>query len=250
MKIGIIGAGNIGSVLAVHFHKLKHTVQIANSRGPETLSKVAEETGATPVAVSEVAKGVDLLIVTIPMKSVPLLPKDLLRELPEGTPIIDTGNYYPPRDGVIDEIEAGMTESEWTSSVLHRPVIKAFNNIIAYSLIHGGLPKGSESRIALPVAGDDLKAKQFVIALLDDMGFDGIDAGPLSESWRQQPVTPPYGTDYNAEQLRASLASADRASAPQMRDAAIQKMLSLPPETPPQEIVRLARSLWTEQRAN
>lgn len=250
MKIGIIGAGNIGSALAIHFHKLQHTVQIANSRGPETLSKVAEETGATPISVSEVATGVDLLVIAIPMKSVPSLPKDLLRELPAGSPIIDTGNYIPLRDGVIDEIEGGLTESEWTARVLQRPVIKAFNNITTYSLIHGGLPKGSARRIALPVSGDDTEAKQFVIALLEEMGFDGVDAGPLSESWRQQPGTPVYATDYSVEMLRSSLASADRTSAPQMRDATIQKLLSLLPDTPPQEVVRLARSLWTEHRAN
>ena len=184
------------------------------------------------------------------MKSVPSLPKNLLRELPEGTPIVDTGNYYPPRDGVIAEIEEGLTESEWTSSVLGRPITKAFNNITTYSLIHGGSPKGSESRIALPVAGNDLKAKQVVIALLEDMGFDGIDAGPLSESWRWQPGTPVYGTDYNAEMLKAKLASTDRTIAPQMRDAGLQKLLSLPPNTSPQEIVRLARALWTDHRAN
>ena len=250
MKIGIIGAGNVGSALAVHFRELQHTVQIANSRGPETLSKVAEETGATPVAVSEVAKGADLLVITIPVKSVPSLPKDLLRELPAGSPIIDTGNYIPLRDGVIDEIEGGMTESEWTSSVLGRPVVKAFNNITTYSLSHGGLPKGSESRIALPVSGDDVEAKQFVVALLDGMGFDGVDVGPLSESWRQQPGTPAYATDHGAAMLRAELASADRTSAPQMRDATMQKLLSLPPDTLPQEIVRLARVQWTEYRAS
>lgn len=250
MKIGIIGAGNVGSALAIHFHKLQHTVQIANSRGPETLSKVTEETGATPISVSEVATGVDLLVIAIPMKSVPSLPKDLLRELPARSPIIDTGNYIPLRDGVIDEIEGGLTESEWTARVLQRPVIKAFNNITTYSLIHGGLPKGSAMRIALPVSGDDIEAKRFVIALLEDMGFDGVDAGPLSESWHQQPGTPAYCTDYNVEMLRSSLASADRTIAPQMRDATIQKLLSLPPDTPPQEVVQLARSLWTEHRAN
>ncbi len=250
MKIGIVGAGNVGSALAVHFRKLQHTVQIANSRGPETLSKVAEETGATPVAVSEVAEGVDLLVVAVPAKSVPSLPKDLLRELPAGSLIIDTGNYIPLRDGVIDEIEGGMTESEWTSSVLGRPVVKAFNNITTHSLTHGGLPKGSESRIALPVSGDDIETKEFVIALLDGMGFDGVDAGPLSESWRQQPGTPAYATDYSAAVLRAKLTHADRKTAPQMRDATMQKLINLPPDTPPQEIIRLARSLWTERRAS
>ena len=134
MKIGIIGAGNIGAALAGHFRKLRHTVFIANSRGPETLSKVAQETGAKPVPITEVANGVDLLVITIPMKSVPSLPSNLLFNLPTSSPIIDTGNYYPLRDGNIAEIEDGMVESEWTSYVLGRPVIKAFNNIVADSL--------------------------------------------------------------------------------------------------------------------
>ncbi len=249
MKIGIMGAGNIGSALAVHFHKLQHTVLIANSRGPQTLSRVAGETGASPVELQDVAREVNLLIVTVPMKSVPLLPKSLFHGLPAGLPIVDTGNYYPARDGIIGEIEAGLTESEWTASVLGRPVIKAFNNIATQSLVHGALPKGSENRIALPVAGNDAGAKQIVLALIDDMGFDGIDAGSLAESWRQQPGTPVYGTDYGAQVVRSSLASADRAMAPAMRDAGMQKMFSLPPGTTLQETVHLARSQWTEHRA-
>ena len=241
MKIGIIGAGNIGSALAGHFCKLQHTVLIANSRGPETLSRVAEATGATPVAISAVVKGVDLLIVTIPMKAVPSLPKDLLRELPAGSPIIDTGNYYPLRDGLIDGIGAGMTESEWTSSVLGRPVIKAFNNIVADSLLHKGLPKGSRERIALPVAGDDVRAKQFVMALVDDMGFDAIDAGRLCESWRYQPGTPAYCPDPTIQQLPSLLQRADRNKAPANRDRAANLMAKLPADFPPPELVRVAR---------
>jgi predicted dinucleotide-binding enzyme len=108
MKIGIIGAGNIGSALAGHFHKLQHSVRIANSRGPESLSQLAQEAGATPVAITEVAKGVDLLVITIPMKSVPSLPKDLFLDLPAASPIIDTGNYYPLRDGLITDLALRM----------------------------------------------------------------------------------------------------------------------------------------------
>jgi 8-hydroxy-5-deazaflavin:NADPH oxidoreductase len=241
MKIGIIGAGNIGSAVAGHFRKLRHSVLIANSRGPETLSQVARETGATPVAAAEAAKGVDLLVVAIPMKSVPSLPNDLLSDLPSSSPIIDTGNYYPLRDGLIAEINEGMVESEWTSRVLGRPVIKAFNNIVADSLLRKGLPKGSKGRIALPVSGDDLKAKQLVMAVLDQMGFDSIDAGTLFESWRSQPGTPAYCSDPTVQQLPALLQRAKRDKAQENRDQAAKIMAKLRPDFPPQELVRVAR---------
>ncbi|MBV9876768.1 MAG: NAD(P)-binding domain-containing protein [Verrucomicrobia bacterium] len=241
MKIGIIGAGNIGSALAGHFRKLGYSVLIANSRGPESLSQIAQMTGATPVAVTQAAKGVDLLIIAVPMKSVPLLPKNLFSELPATSPIVDTGNYYPLRDGVIPEIERGMIESQWTSQVLGRPVVKAFNNIVADSLVHKGLPKGSQGRIALPVSGDDLKSKQFVIALLDKIGFDAIDAGPLSESWRHQPGTPAYCPDPTIHQLALLLRRAKRDKAARNRDQAATLIAKLPPDFPAQELVRVAR---------
>jgi 8-hydroxy-5-deazaflavin:NADPH oxidoreductase len=241
MKIGIIGAGNIGSVLAGHFRKLKHPVLIANSRGPETLSEVARETGATPVAIRAAANGVDLLVIAIPMKSIPSLPKDLLSALPSSSPIIDTGNYYPLRDGVIAEIAGGMLESEWTSQILGRPVIKAFNNITADSLLRKAAPKGSKGRIALPVSGHDVRSKQLVIALLDEIGFDGLDAGPLSESWRYQPGTPAYCPDPTIQQLPLLLERAKRDKAAGNRDQAAKLMAKLPPDFPPQELVRVAR---------
>lgn len=241
MKIGIIGAGNIGSVLARHFRQLQHTVLIANSRGPETLSQLSQETGATPVAIREAVRGVDLLVITIPMKNVPSLPGDLLVDLPAGSPIIDTGNYYPLRDGAIAEIAGATTESEWTSHVLGRPVIKAFNNITADSLLHKGRPRGSKNRVALPVSGDDDRSKQIVIALVDEMGFDAIDAGPLSESWRYQPGTPAYCPDATIRQLPSLLQRARRDKAPGNRDKAAKIMAKLPLGFPAQELVRVAR---------
>jgi 8-hydroxy-5-deazaflavin:NADPH oxidoreductase len=241
MKIGIIGAGNIGSALALHFRKHQHTVLIANSRGPETLSQVARSTGASPVNISKVAKGVDLLIIAIPMKSVPALPKDLLSDMPATSPIVDTGNYYPLRDGVIPEIEKGMIESEWTSHVLGRSVIKAFNNIVADSLLHKALPKGSEGRIALPVSGNDLQSKRLAMALLDTIGFDALDAGPLSESWRYQPGAPAYCPDPTVQQLPMLLRRAKRDKAPAKRDLAAKVMAKLPPDFSPRELVRVAR---------
>lgn len=241
MQVGIIGAGNIGSTLAAHFQKLGHTVFIANSRGPETLSTVAQETGAKPVSITQVANGVDLLVITIPMKSIPSLPPNLLSNLSPSSPIIDTGNYYPLRDGKIAAIDEGMIESEWTSRVIGRPVIKAFNNIVADSLLHKSRPKGSKDRIALPVSGEDAGAKQLVIALLDEMGFDAIDAGPLSASWRYQPGTPAYCPDPTIVQLPSLLQRADRAKAAANRDQAAKLMSKLPADFPPQELVRVAR---------
>ena len=168
MKIGMVGAGNIGSVLARHFRQLGHTVLIANSRGPETLSQIARETGAVPVIASEAAKGVDLLVLTIPLKGVPSLPNGLLTHLPATAPIIDTGNYYPPRDGRIREIDEGLVESEWTSRNLGHPVIKtAVNNITRISLRRKGLPKGTKNRMRSPVAGDDAPSKQLVMNLVE-----------------------------------------------------------------------------------
>lgn len=134
-----------------------------------------------------------------------------------------------------------MVESEWTSRVLDRSVIKVFNNIVADSLLHKGLPKGSKSRIALPVSGDNEKLKQIVMALVDQMGFDAFDAGPLSESWRYQPGTPAYCPDPTIQQLPPLLRRAKRDKAASNRDQAAKIMAKLPSEFPPQELVRVAR---------
>lgn len=209
MKIGIIGAGHIGGTLTRRFAKVGHDVSVANSRGPETLAKLAKETGAKAVTVAEAARDKDVVIVTIPEKNIPRLPKDLFAGVPESTVVVDTGNYYPQqRDGRIDAIESGMTESRWVSQQLGRPVVKAFNNIYAQHLLERGRVAGATGRIALPVAGDDQKAKDVIIRLLDELGFDGVDAGPLDESWRQQPGTPVYGTDYDVAGVRRALANA------------------------------------------
>jgi predicted dinucleotide-binding enzyme len=204
MDIGIIGAGHIGSALAMRLTSLGHTVYIANSRGPETLKDVAQQTGAQPVTAQEAARHGHILVVTIPLKNIPKLPKDLFAGVAADVPIIDTSNYYPIiRDGQIPELETGdLTESEWVQQHLGRAVVKVFNNIYADHLRSKGLPKGTAGRIALPVAGDDAAAKQKVMALVEELGFDAVDDGSLHESWRQQPGTPAYGADLPADQLR------------------------------------------------
>jgi predicted dinucleotide-binding enzyme len=129
--------------------------------------------------------------------------------VPADVVVVDTGNYYPQqRDGRIDAIEDGALESRWVAERLGRPVVKAFNNIYARHLLERGKPKGASGRIALPVAGDDGRAKDVVIRLLDELGFDGVDGGSLDQSWRQQPGTPVYGTDLDADGVERALAQA------------------------------------------
>jgi predicted dinucleotide-binding enzyme len=127
MKIGIIGAGNIGGNLTRRLTAVGYDVSVANSRGPETLTDLAKETGATPVTVADAAHGADVVIVTIPLKNVPNLPKDLLAQAAPGFAVIDTNNYYPQqRDGRIAEIEdGGLTESRWVAQQLGHTVVKA-----------------------------------------------------------------------------------------------------------------------------
>ncbi|MGK5446091.1 NADPH-dependent F420 reductase [Streptomyces radiopugnans] len=210
MKIGIIGAGNIGGNLTRRLTALGHDVSVANSRGPHTLTALAEETGATPVAASEAARGAEVVVVTVPLKAVPDLPSGLLDGAAPGVAVIDTGNYYPrQRDGRIDAIEdEGLTESRWTERQIGHPVVKAFNGTYAQDIVDRPRPAGDPERMALPVAGDDEDAKRRVRDLIEEMGFDTVDAGGIDDSWRQQPGTPVYGLRAGAEEVAAALAEA------------------------------------------
>ncbi|QDQ16795.1 NADPH-dependent F420 reductase [Streptomyces spectabilis] len=208
MKIGIIGAGNIGGNLTRRLTTLGHDVSVANSRGPHTLTALAEETGATPVTVAEAARGAEVVVVTVPLKNVPDLPSGLFDEAAEGFAVIDTGNYYPGRDGKIEAIENGLTESRWTEQHIGHPVIKAFNGTYAEDILDKPLPAGDPDRMALPVAGDDETAKATVRDLIDALGFDTVDAGGIDESWRQQPDTPVYGLRAGTAEVTKALAEA------------------------------------------
>jgi 8-hydroxy-5-deazaflavin:NADPH oxidoreductase len=209
MKIGIIGAGNIGGTLARRFRELGHEVFVANASGPQSLAELAAQTGAKPVTDEEAARSGDVVIVTIPEEKIPTLPADLFSGVPASVVVVDTGNYYPrQRDGRIEAIEAGMPESRWVEQQLGRPVIKAFNTMYAQHLLELGKPKGTPGRIALPIAGDDPAAKAVVMRLVDELGFDPVDAGTLDESWRQQPGSPVYTKDLDADGVRRALAQA------------------------------------------
>ncbi len=210
MKIGIIGAGHIGGNLAQLFVQHGHDVSIANSRGPATLTEVAERTGATPVEVADAAHDADVVVVTIPLQAVQALPKGIVDAARPDAVVIDTCNYYPPRDGRVGPIDSGETSARWVANQLSRPVVKVFNNIYSSQLLSRPQAAATEGRRALPVAGDDPAAKRRVLDLVDEIGFDAVDVGGLDDSWRFEPHTPAYGPDVDAAGLVSLLNAAER----------------------------------------
>src|SRR6185295_17838073 len=210
MKIGIIGAGQIGGTLIRQYSKAGHHVKMTNSSGTEKLKGLALETGAAAVELADVVVDVEVVVIAIPMIGILKLPKQLFKNRSADTTIIDTGNYYPIRDGRIEDIENGMPESVWVSNQIERPVIKAYNNILAGSLVCSGLAEGNPLRLALPISGDNRESKDLVATLVNDSGFDSLDYGTLQDSWRQQPGSPVYCTDLTLAQLKKSIVKARR----------------------------------------
>jgi predicted dinucleotide-binding enzyme len=217
--IGFIGSGMIGGTVARLSVAAGHRVVLSNSRGPETLKDLAEELGplATAGTGEQAAEAGDLVVVSIPVKGYPTVPRVA------GKPALDTGNYYPQRDGQIAELDSGSLTS---SGLLQRDlpqarVVKVFNNIFFRHLASLPRPAGAPDRSALPIAGDDEAAKAAVTAFLDSIGYDTVDAGPVADSWRQEPGTPVYGAPYgpfsdpvgtpaSAATIRAALSAARR----------------------------------------
>lgn len=246
MRIGIIGTGHIGKTLVRTLSAAGHDVKVANSRGPETIEPALLANGAHAATAAGAMAHADVVILSIPL----LRLRDvapLVRKLPPETVVIDTSNYYPQRDGTIEQIEAGQVESLWVTRVLGRPVVKAWNAIGSDSFAKKGLPAGTPGRIAIPVAADDERARAIGIALVNDTGFDGFDAGRLDDSWRQQPGAPGYCTDLTREELGPALAAAERARLPKRRDLAVavmQERLGDATTNPDADFgVRLARAI-------
>lgn len=209
MKIGVIGTGNIGASLARKLSAAGHEVRVANSRGVDGVRHFADEIGAKAADIRGSVDGAEVIVLSIPLPAVQTLPADLFDAVAVDAIVIDTGNYYPDmRDPHILEIDAGMPESVWVSQQIGRPVIKAFNNVLAYTLAELGQPEGTPGRLAAAVAGDDLRSKETVMQLVNQTGFDPVDAGSLAESWRQQPCTPAYCCDYGTDAMRKALAAA------------------------------------------
>lgn len=230
MKIGVIGTGQIGATLIRQYSLAGHNVKMANASGVEKLKSLAEETGAKAVTITEVVTDIEILVVSIPLIEIPKLSKTISPNIAANTIIIDTTNYYPIRDGKIDEIENGMPESIWVSNHLGHPVIKVYNSILAGSLIQSGLPQRLPTRIALPISGDDLHAKNLVASLVNDSGFDALDIGNLQDSWHQQPGSPVYCTDLNLPQLKKNSTKAKRELLAERRELSLQFILKQNPE--------------------
>ena len=225
MKIGIVGTGAIGSILAEKFSQAGHPVKVTNTRAMPELEKIAASLGAAAATIHDVVKDVNVIIFSMPFAAYKDLPKDLLKEVPQDVVVMDTSNYYPFRDGEIAELEQ-MSESEYISGILNRPLVKVFNNILEHTLKHKGKVVGAEGRIAISIAGDNQEHKKVVTELVDLTGFDTVDGGSLAESWRQQPGTPAYCTELDEAELKQALANAEKGKAPAIRDLIMDNLSS------------------------
>lgn len=224
MRFGIIGAGAIGSIISKKLVKNGHDVKIADARGIEHLE--GKELAGTPIRVEDAITNIEVLIISLPLIAMPSI-RNIIDQIGEEVIVVDTSNYYPFRDDKIEEIENGIIESVWVSNQLGRPIIKAFNNLLAYTLENEGTSEGTSGRIAMAIAGDDLSQKQVIMDVVNELGFDTVDSGSLSDSWRQQPGTPAYCTELTKDELTKALKKANKEKAPLLRDMVMERFAEL-----------------------
>ncbi|MEK3671254.1 NADPH-dependent F420 reductase [Paenibacillus sp. FSL R10-2771] len=241
MRFGIIGAGPIASNISKKLIENGHDVKIADARGIERLE--GKELAGTPVSVDEVITNIAVLVISIPFHALPSI-RSIVDKVGEEVVVIDTSNYYPGRDNKIAEIENGLVESVWVSNQLGRPITKAFNNLLAYTLEYKGAPEGTSGRLAIVIAGDNQSHKQITMNVVNELGFDSVDSGALSDSWRQQPGTPAYCTELTKEELTEALKKANKEKAPFLRDKVIEKLTAATVGYSHQEIVNLNREIY------
>ena len=206
MRIGIIGAGHIGGTLARHFVDAGHEVALSNSRGPETLANQVEELGgrAQAMTAAEAAWFGEVIVVSVPFGRYRELPTDGVAN----KVVIDTDNYYPQRDGQFEELDSDRTTSSdlLQAHLAGSRVVKAFNAILWTRLRDDGRPAGDGERVGIPISGDDEQAKQTAAELIDQIGFDLVDAGTLAEGGRKhQPGTAAYTEGLPTGELRTRL---------------------------------------------
>ncbi len=246
MKIGILGAGNIGKTLVQRLSAAGYQVKVANSRGPETISPDVLGKGGRAVTVEEAVVDVDVVITSTPFMSITKT-GPLLASIPAEKTIIDTSNYYPYRGDKIDEIDSGRAESAWAAEHIGRPIAKAWNTIISASFNANAKPAGSPGRIALPVAADRERDLEVAMALVEETGFDAVNAGKLEDSWRQHPGAPSYCTDLTRDELVAALAATDKSRLAKRRElmlAAMEERYGPTMDGEMEPTVRLMRALF------
>lgn len=245
MRIGIIGTGAIGSILAEKLSNAGHEVKVTNTRDFAELGKIAGSLGAKAATQENVVKDVDAIIFSIPFNAYKDLPKGLLQDVPKEVVVMDTSNYAQYRDGELEGL-VGKTESEYIAETLGRPVVKVFNIVMAYTLGHKGKAAGENGRIAISIAADNQEHKKAAAGLVDQMGFDAVDGGSLAQSWRQEAGTPAFCTELNAADLEQALNQAEKGKAPKVMAYIMDKLMKA--EQPPthEEIVALNRSASQE----
>lgn len=227
MKIGIIGSGAIGGTLALKLSAAGHSVTLANSRGADTVPTEHLAQGAQAGDTDALPREPDVLILSVPPQALPQL-ADVVANLPAETIVVDTSNYYPALNGQIEELDAGKTQAVWVAEQLGRPVIKAWNAVLAEVLKNPAQPS------ALPIVGDSTEHKKVTATLVADTGFTAVDAGTLTEGWRQEPGAPAYCTQLTSTELLEALASANQELIPGRRDLAMQVISNRAQEHPQQ----------------
>ncbi|MET3941954.1 putative dinucleotide-binding enzyme [Paenibacillus sp. PvP094] len=241
MKFGIIGAGQIGSTISKKLVENGHEVKIADARGIERLE--GKELTGTPVSVEDIIENIDVLIISIPFPALPSI-RNVIDKVGDEVVVVDTSNYAPfIRDNKIEEIEDGMVESVWVSNQLGRPIIKAFNNLLTETLDKKGKPEGNQGRIAMAIAGDSQSQKQTIQKIVNEMGFDTVDSGSLSDSWRHQPGTPAYCTELTKEELTNALKYANKEKAPFLRNKVLEKLSALAGYSD-KDVVNISREIY------
>ena len=245
MKIGVIGTGSMGSVIIHKLRAANHELKIANSRGAESLKDFAAKEGVKAVDVAEVVKDVEVVFLVIPNKNLSELPKGLFEHVKPGTVVVDALNYYPYRDGKIDELENGMIESEWVSQLINYPVVKSFNTMFAHSMIRNA-PSQSGQRIALPISGDESASKEIVAKIIDSVGYDPVDVGNIAQSWTLQPGSPIYCTDLTKEEILKWYPRTKQNLLAERREQLVQLYFTWPKDVTLEEQLTKARSIFQD----
>ncbi|MEU1984461.1 NAD(P)-binding domain-containing protein [Nocardia sp. NPDC019395] len=242
MIVGILGAGKIGGTIAGRLSAGGHEVLLANSRDPDTIRDFAHASGARAEWAADAARAADVVITSVPFARVPSL-RTAVSAASDAAVIIDTSNYFPFRDGTIAAVERGQVESDWVAEQLGRPVVKAWNSILAGSFATKATDPGAPGRIALAVAGDDERSKAVARQFVELTGFDAVDSGTIGESWRQQPGTPAYCTDLTSSELVRALAAAEREGAAAKRDEMVARMQAIEGTPSNDDLLSLWRAL-------